>query len=190
MSGQQIWASILCHDKQIPETVAQLTSQPKGSTFPLLNILKLRITALSVTGPWPFCLISLIYSNILKGPWWRLSPCEEIPQADNFYLPCSQGRDARQCLKSFLLGIGNSVQSKHRFKNKLEFLNTSLQTRWSAELIFFFFLKVVYVQTHHSMKFSTSFVWVSGFMSMCCINLEFSFCSSPLMCGGWFYMAV
>ena len=27
---------------------------------------------------------------------------------------------------------------------------------------------------HHFMKFSPSFVGVSGFMSMCCINLEFT----------------
>ena len=85
-------------------------------------------------------LISLLYSNILKGPWWRLSSCDEIPEVDNLYIPCSQGRDARQCLKPFPLGIGNSIQSKQQFMNKLEFLNTSLQTRWSAELIFFFFL--------------------------------------------------
>ena len=58
------------------------------------------------------------------------------------------------------------------------------------DLFFFFFFKVLYIQTHHLMKFSTRFVWVSGFMSMCCINLEFSFCSSPLMCGGCFYIAV
>ena len=115
--------------------------------------------------------ISCLSSNILKGPWWRRSSCEEIPDVDNLYLPALRAEMHVSASNLFHWESGTPYNQNSHSRASWGF-QTQVSRPDECWVELFIFFKLVYVQTHHLMKFSTSSVWVSGLMS--CINLEFT----------------
>ena len=121
--------------------------------------------------PGPSCLIWLIYSNILMGPGADSLPVRRCLKLTSFTCPALRA-EMQSVPQICSTGNRELCRTKTAIHAQAGVSKHSSPDQMSAELDFSFLFKLVYVQTHHLMKFSTSSVWVSGFVSMSCINLE------------------